>query len=294
MHSFFQAHSTPSPDDSYDQSRDRPEVRFARDAVERLWEANHEFLDPALPLHARACFDQRVWELVLADFLRRRGVSLQTWEERGRSRDAEGPDLVATDGTYFEATIATGGSGPDGVPEFELAEHVAPQEKILLRLTNAFCTKLSQRNRWISDGHIDPSRPFVIAINSPDVPRASSRVEISPVARALFGLGEEAFQFDLATDRHVGTSIGVKDSILKQSGRPVSTRWLLDPESSGVSAVLYNVSNAWNLWNASFLTLTVVHNPLATSPLKTSLCQEHNDQEYWMEPGRLRRKFGPG
>jgi len=262
--SFFE--SGPSPDESYLFFRDddSPRALEGRAVLEELWSRTAVFLDPNFRRQARESLLSRFWEMYLASALTRAGSPLAP----RAGRDSSGPDFrTAGDGIWIEATIATAGDGADAVPELVRGgvASAVPDAEIKLRLRAALLEKLRRHQRYVENGVVQNSEPYVVAINGAGIRGIVPEHQIPRVVRVLFPVGDQVVR--LAGPRADGIEVTYLDHIKKRSGASVSTDVFLSPEYSGISAVIYGCCDVLNHPPTPSAGLLIVHNPLAENPI---------------------------
>ncbi len=136
-----------------------------------LWEEFHDLADGNFISDFAKRPDARAWEMQLAVALRRAGFKLEA--------PKPGPDFLTYDGqnkVWIEAVIAEPGNGADLVPGAPFITVVdAPEDKIILRITNALDSKIKKLAEYIAGGIIEKSDRYVIALCAA-IPKALSKL----------------------------------------------------------------------------------------------------------------------
>jgi len=243
--------------------------RFLRPAklhVERLWRTYAHYADRHFRQDARKHFLQRYWEMYLT-------VALLDAGFKPIKLSDEGPEFfiqIAGRRFWIEAIAPGAGEGPDKVPEFPpgVAFHV-PTEQVLLRYTHALATK---REKYVSDrakGIIAPEDGYIVAINSREVPHARYGGVIPYALQAFLPFGRLTATFDLRNNKITDTYFAKRESISKLNKTEIPTTALLDPQYSGISAILHSAVDAANAPVVLGADLFVLHNPLASHRIAT-------------------------
>jgi hypothetical protein len=259
---FFMA--GPCEDLDYQSVRDLPHCTDYKRFVESLWARCHQLVDTNCRPDARKHFRQRFWELYLAVTLLEQGFEL-------RRQGDVGPEFYALVGNrrvWFEAIAPGPGDGPDHVPQPVLhkAFHV-PDEKILLRFTNALSEKRGQYTTALTKGIISAEDRYVLAINSRGIPHATLGTTLPYFIQAFLPFGPFTFTVDMNTLEKKDSYFSYRPEVSKRSGSTVSTRPFLDDEASFCSAVLHSGVDCANHPGQLGRDFSILHNPRAQCPL---------------------------
>jgi hypothetical protein len=261
-----------------------PRCQKAKIFVEELWGKAHRYLDPDALKELPVQFHQRFWEIYLAAALLDAGLNLQ------HSNGRDGPDICvkADDGSkvWVEAVTASPGQGNDAVQEAELGTvRSVPDDPIKLRLLNAFSEKTRKYKRYKEKNWIGLEDPYIIAINASQVPSARRELEIPRIVRSLLPFGFQVLHLNRETSEVTGTSYDYQGEVIKVSGAEIETTSFLNPESSGISAVIYSCADAFNYPDKISKSLLLFHNPLAINPLPLGFLRK--GYEYWVDDQHL-------
>jgi len=166
-------------DPAYVNLRDRQdrEAIPVREFVESLWCRFRGFADPHFLTEVRRDFHARFWEMYLTCAL----------QEYAAQRDAvlscpkPGPDiLLEHEGSrvWVEAVVAT--NGIPGLPDTVVEPNPdgkIPEEKLVLRYTNAIAEKYRKYHKYLRKGIIHKNDAFVIAISGTALAYQFARAE---------------------------------------------------------------------------------------------------------------------
>jgi hypothetical protein len=247
--------------------------RDARDFTESIWPRCEAYLDPEVRNDARQSFHQRWWEIYLSHVLLDSGVALVPRQSKPFAR--KGPDLLALVKNrrfWIEAVTASAGVGPDAVSESEpMLVRDVPHEGIKLRLQSAISEKLRKYSTYRTKGLLGEGEGYIVAINAAQVPSAVLERSVPRIVSVLFPIGIEVVQLDVQTGQFTDMSYQYQECVVKRSGTTVPTTTFLDESSSGISAVLYSCSDAWNRPASPGVDFVLVHNPRSLVPLPHGL-----------------------
>jgi hypothetical protein len=246
----------------------RPEPQEARALIESLWQKTAPYLEQSIPNRLRfelhACF----WEIYLAAVLLDQKLPDAPNEIR-RHRGGKGPDIqVGSVEAWFEATAATAGDGPDAVPGYSFEKCApVPDEAFKLRLTASIREKFLKHQRYLANGLVHASEPYVIAVSGGAVPHVYSEIVPPRIVGVLFPFGPEAIRFNLRTNSFGDSYFTHQAAIQKKSGVSIPTTFFEQEESRGISAVVYSTVETFNCRDTSGESLILIHNPMAAAPL---------------------------
>jgi len=204
----------------------------------------------------------------------------------------EGPEFfVEFDGhcVWFEAIAPGPGTGADKVPENTLGD--VPEERILLRFTNALDEKRKKYLQAVGKGIIQPSDRYVVAINSRGIPHGRYYGGAAPYfVQAFLPLGHPTLTINIETREAVNAYFQRREAVPKVNRSPVSTKAFLEAQSACVSAVLYSSVDCGDHSKALGYDFEVLHNPTAQYPLNSSMfawCRQffwHNEVLTQVDP----------
>ncbi len=289
---FFRAGSAPDLIYCHINESQDPQVREAKEYMERTWEAYRDYVDPRLPERALTEFHACFWEIYLAAALLRLGLPITREADRRHPKN-HGPDIqVGNVQAWIEAKAVEQGNGPDPVPDWCFGEgREVPDDEIKLRLSDALAVKLEAYRKWLEKGVVLDSQPFVIAVNAGLLPYVHAESTIPRIITVLFPFGFEAVPFDLSANKAGDRFFTYSAHIQKKSGAKVCTSYFDQEETKGISGVLYSAANAVNRPDVPGREFIFVHNPKASSPLPRGFVPI--GRECWVEGTELVIKAHP-
>ena len=276
----------------YEHVRDFDLFANHKTFVEQLWQQFCPLADPDFLEDAKTHFPERFWEMYLAYVLMERGYKLD-------KHGTYGPDFYFHSDNVtvcIEATVPGAGKGPDRVPPLSgtsdminqglepIAQEV-PEDKIILRFTNAIDEKRKKYDKYLADEIISPTDKCIIGINGGEVlPRLFDEFSLPYIVKSLFPLGKFSVTFDrdfnIVSSRHQ-----YRPKITKSSGKDVPTNPFLDENYQGITGVLYNNVDAVNDPERAGDKFIFIHNPLARNPLPRNFFKFGT--EYYVENDEL-------
>lgn len=270
------------PDPHYVGARENDELR---ERIEEMWRRYEPYCpDKHFRSHARVNFIARTWELYIGCTLLEAGFKLER-------PPAKGPDIATwVNGTrlWIEAVAPDSGSGADAVPGRDRRGrqqgsiwhgHPPREESLILRCTSALSTKRSKLAEYTSAGIVAPGDALVIALTLGGIPDSDvSSPDLPLIIKALFGIGR--FFVAVSVDGSGTIEKGFKErpEVTKQSGSTVAATFFHEPESRGISGVLYTNRAIWSAPRHLGSDLIFVHNPEAVVALPVGVfpfAEEH-------------------
>ena len=266
----------------------RAEPQEARALIESLWRKTANYLEDGIPNRLRFELHSCFWEMYLAAVLLDQKLPVAANDIR-RHQGGKGPDIqVGSVEAWFEATAATAGEGPDAVPGYSFEGFApVPDEPFKLRLTAAVQEKFRKFQHYINKGLVSESEPFVIAVNGGGVPHVYQESFPPRIVCVLFpfGAGGDTLR---PSDKHVWRELfHVPRRGQEKERRSIPATFFEQEASHGISTVLYSTAEAFNCGGVLGYDLTLVHNPLATSPLPRGLIRVGH--EWWRDGDHLVR-----
>jgi len=260
----------------------------ARTFTNNLWERTSDYLDKDLQTNARSQFHNSFWEMYLVATLLEYDFPVVTRENRRSTKKIGSPDVqVGNVIAWFEAITVSAGSNLDEVSELNPKSKVAkdvPQDKIKMRLTHAIQCKNKTHQTYIRNEVVKEGEPFIIALNASQIPHTLIELSIPWIVKALFGIGHEVLQFDRNTKEVEDQYHNYQGFAKKENGTQIPMNFFEEPDSRGISAILYSTANvfAYRKLGSDFV---VVHNPQATAPIRKGFLKVGT--EYWVEEDQL-------
>lgn len=252
----------------YRNIRDLPHHEQSRTFVESLWSQYHTYADRHFLEDAKAHFTERYWEMYLGVALLNHGLQLIRFGN-------EGPEFYFVHNhrkIWVEAVAPGPGTTSDRVPEIRYGDvSRVPTEKILLRFTNALDEKRRKYLTALSKGIIHQSDLYLLAMNSRRIPHAPFGNTMPFFVQALLPFGNLAVVIDTNTGEISDTFFQSRESVIKASGAPVSTKAFLDSQFGFVSAVLHSAVDCVNHPQLLGGDFSVLHNPLASHSLDRTM-----------------------
>jgi hypothetical protein len=258
---------TPSPE--YLALRDYPHYASMKLRAQEFWAIFEPFADSQFRAEFALHMHPRFWEMYLGAWLASNSAGLVP------RRTAQGPDFhIVRNGQdiWVEATAPDDGSGADAVPSiYGRGYDPVPQEKMVLRFTNAIAEKLVKHTHYTSEGIIGPNDPFVIAINGGGIPMTLFDEPMPAIIKSVYPFGQYSITFRADTLETLQQGFHRRNEVAKKSGSTVPTTLFLDAASKGVSGVLYSTATLWDLPPIPGHEFLYIHNLVATSPLEPNL-----------------------
>jgi hypothetical protein len=260
-------------DRAYVNLRDRQEEQIitAREFVESLWDRFRGLADPHFLTEVRRDFHARFWEMYLTralyEYAAQRGAVL--------SCPKPGPDILLKhegNRVWVEAVVATNGipGRPDTVVEPNPdGSGKIPEEKLVLRYTNAISEKYRKYRGYLRDGIIHKNEAFVIAINGAALSYKWTQAERDAprFLKAVYPLGAYQLLLDRRTGEIVGQQNEPRFSIVKASGANVATMPFLERRSRGISAILGSFADPMYHRTPLGSDFELAHNPMSRAPI---------------------------
>jgi len=276
-------------DEIYNAIREEinPRCKRAKVFIESLWKKVNPFLDSDFSSKLPNEFHQRLWELYMAASVLESGLQLVPRDSR---RNNAGPDIcIKTEHNkriWIEVVTASAGNGADAVQGTEtgIARDV-PDDQIKLRLLNSFDEKYRKYKQYLKDRTVEVGEAYIIALNAARIPSANLEREIPRIVRALLPFGYQILHFDTSSFKIVDSTYGYQGAVEKLSGTKITTTSFLNPDYSGISAVIYSCVDVFNYPSELSSSLLLFRNPLSNL-LPLGLLKK--GVEYWVE-GTVKR-----
>jgi hypothetical protein len=235
-----------------------------RAKFEKLYAKYAPYTDSHFLQEAKKNFHQRTWEMYIACVLLENGLSIT-------SKD-EGPDIkmvLASHTIWIECVAPNKGTGNDRVPDLVDGLQDVPEEKMLLRITNALKDKFETYQEYLDKNIVGQNDIFIIAVNRSQLEHFDS---IKPlILKCLFGLGYLTLPTRLGDRKPGNTYYSRRGDLKKQGGSLVSMRFFEDRQHEGISATIYSSQDILNHPDELGDDCMIVHNPMAKNPLSESI-----------------------
>ena len=203
---------------------------------------------------------------------------------------------------WVDVTTAT--DGADGHPNSLASQELGvvqsyPEDKVILRLSNAFTSKAAKIKADIKKNLIQDDQPIIICISGGGMKEGFPMYAVGgypQIIKALLPVGDLVLWMDVNTRKIKSREYKYRQNVKKISiaGEAlIDTEFFLYEEYSYISAVVYSYANAGNpinrnKWGCDFFT---VHNPKARNPLPAGFikcgqeyCVTTSMESFTMEP----------
>jgi hypothetical protein len=243
----------------------------AREFLETHWVWYERFSDKDFSKKRKTRFHDRFWEMYLACTLHEFGKDL-------KEKSSEmGPDICVLQEDsksyiWVEAITATPGQGPDKVPPIVSDRDVTwfsvPEEQVVLRYTFSLDEKFKKYRRYVKDGIVALTEPYIIAVNGSKVPYAwDTGDEIPYIIQAVLPFGPQTLSKIWENPDELTIGYSYRPEIIKQSKSGVSTDIFQRKEYEGISGVIFSRADILNIHRKMGSDLIFIHNPLALNPV---------------------------
>jgi hypothetical protein len=283
MNYFFSDILPKNAEPAYTIIRDEPKYSDDKKFIEEMWLHYKQYADAHFLSQAKIDFNQRIWEMYLACSLLFQGLSID-------SKD-EGPDILIDTGElkiWIEAVAPKPGEGEDAVSKQEFGRlRQVPDEQIKLRYRSAIEEKYNKKYKnYLNSKIVEPEDCYIIAINGSSIPSAKRELEIPRIIRSILPFGNKSILIDTESGQPIDQFYQYQDRLLKKSGSSVSTDIFLQPEYSGISAILFSCIDAVNRPNKLGDDFVLLHNPIAARQLPRGFIKL--GREYWVDGSELK------
>jgi hypothetical protein len=266
----------------YAFNRDSKTRADVREYCEGLWKRYEPLnADPHFLSDAKQNFHARTWEMILTCALLDQGLPVTR-------PPSDGPDIkvAAHDGhptVWIEAVTVQLGTGQDHAGRIEyqqVGQHgvlfQTQPSKTVLRYTSAIDSKRKQLEDFRGRGIVAHNDCYVIAINGALLDDYTSDAQIPEILRAVYPIGDASMQHTMGhgpVRREYGRYH--RDRIAKASGTEIRTDAFVSKSASqnssadftGVSALLYSRTTAWNPQPCCRDFMLTIHNMDTAIPL---------------------------
>lgn len=281
-----------------------------RARIKRLWLYFQPYADTNFAREFASHFHERYWEMCLAYVFLRRRMHLR------RRSTIGGPDLVVDSeiGTiWIEATAPGPGTTDDSVPqptpidlellldardpdellqdtEGEEEAVLAPEDAIILRYRTALEEKLGKYVKYLEQGIVSRTEPYIVAINGAAIhPFFGDGAIIPTIAKAVLGLGHLRLVFRQELNGEPIKYIERRKAVRKKSGGEVRLDIFYNENYRGISGVLFSRCDVMTRLRQLGHDFMFVHNPGAINPLPHGWLAIGG--ECWMDRGRLHVRY---
>jgi hypothetical protein len=251
----------------------------AKNFTERLWDTFRAHADEHFLTEVRTDFNSRFWEMYLTCAI------LNGAPTRGYcvTCPKPGPDIcVEFDGRriWVEAIAATNGKpgNPDTLVE-PTPDRVIPEDKIVLRYTNAILEKYRKYTGYVQSGIVDKADAYIIAINKSRLAFrwAQAEVDLPRFLKAVYPIGQLEFVIDRQDPRNNRMQNRTRFTIRKANNQEVPVQTFIDPSWSGLSAVICSDADASSSKAPLGYDFEIAYNPLAQNQVPLGImptCRE--------------------
>jgi hypothetical protein len=199
----------------YLHSDESPDACAGRLFAEHLWSQYFPYADKHFLVEIRHDFHARFWEMYLTCAL------LENAPAHGYSiacPKPTGPDIVLSlngHRVWIEAVTVTNGDPekPDSVIEPNPdPKSTFPEQKIILRYTNAITKKHKQYLKYRENGIVADGDAYIVAVNDFPLSYQWADAEMPRVLKAVFPIGALEFLFDKETSKIITVRRGDADT----------------------------------------------------------------------------------
>ena len=178
--------------------RDEPRNAQMKKLAQEMWQKFATWADPNFPEQFSQHVHPRFWEMYLGVCLLENNFQLVP------KKSSDGPDyhiLLNGKNLWIEATAPEAGSGNDAVPSiFEHDKfHPVPEDKIILRFTNAIAEKLKKREEYLKKRIIDANDAYVIALNGVGIQMTLFEGPMPAIIKSVYPAGDYSVTIDVNT-----------------------------------------------------------------------------------------------
>lgn len=246
---------------------------LARKHVEELYMETAKILDKKFVEQCKHDFNSCYAEMYIASTLK-----IRCGHKLTHPSDA-GPDFFIPNlNSWIEVISLTEGEkgNPNSIPKAVPGQVSAyPEDKVILRMCNAFDIKSKKMAQDINKGIISPDQPIVLCISGGGL---DERFPMHPeggypqIVKALLPVGDLTLWINRDTSEITSKEYEYRDGIKKTTNNgelTIETEAFLSDNHKHVSAVIYSWANAGNpitrqKWGSDFY---IIHNPKATNPM---------------------------
>lgn len=272
-------------DSSYKTVRDYHNAAVAKGRIEHFWMLYAPFADRQCRNDAKAHFHQRTWEIYLGAIPRMHGFELHKIGD-------EGPEFYVEIGgmkVWLEAIAPGPGEldKADSVPPLQFGRLIAqdvPEEKIILRFTQALKEKLTKYETARRKGIISAKDGYIVAINGWAATNFRGEEFLPHIIKAVLAVGPLTVMF---SQKRVESFYQRRLDVKKENLSSVPTKAFLSPEYVGISGLLYSSTDIVNVREPFGSEIFFLHNPLAKNPIPAGTFRFQCEYRYSLETEQL-------
>jgi type I restriction enzyme S subunit len=242
-----------------------PAMLEAKELFLTMWKKYSKYADKHFHKEIRRDFNARFWEMDLTCTLLEKKFEIYC--------PKPGPDIKIQNNIWVEAVCPTPGSfsNSNRVPEIQygIAQEVE-SDLIKSRFISSIKSKHDAYLKYITNRTINLNDPYIIAVNGCQIPGSNAEFNIPIIARAVLSIGSDYVTFDRLTGNIIDRGLKHQDSIKKNNGALISQDTFLNPDYSGISAILYSNVSLCNRTSKLGQDYLLIHNPIAKNPLPES------------------------
>ena len=239
-----------------------PMMIRARQLCLDMWNIYEPYADEHFRTEFARDFGARFWEMDLACTLLGFGKGIEC--------PKPGPDIKVDSSVWIEAISPTQGheGSRDRVPDIVTGTTMrVNKDPIILRYTASIEEKHRKYLGYIEKGIIKKDEPYIIALNSSQIPGADLELPMPRIVSALLSIGSQYVEFDRESGDVVGDGYHHQEAVKKSNGADVPIDMFHNPDYCGISAILYSNSDCFNRAEKNGSGYIIVHNPRALNPI---------------------------
>lgn len=266
MNDLFES-SFPEPSPEFIALKDEPRNAKMKNLVQEMWKVFFPWADPNFPQEFSKNLHPRFWEMYLGTRLLERNFKLVP------KKSSFGPDfqiLLEGKSVWIEAIAPEDGTGKDAVPSIDELNGInpIPEDKIILRFTNAISTKIKKREDYIEKGVISADDAFIIALNGRGINMTLFEGPMPAIVKSVYPVGDYSVTIDVNTLQTVREGYKVRHEITKASGSSILTNIFLNKAYSGITGILYSNAALWDMPTTPGCEFLYIDNSVADTHLE--------------------------
>ena len=180
----------------------------------------------------------------------------------------------------------------DSVPPLHFDPIIAqdvPEEKIILRFTQALKEKLTKYETARQKGIISDKDGYIVAINGWAATNFRGDGSLPHIIEAVLAVGPLTVMFSQDRDDPVESFYQRRLDVKKQNLSSVPTKAFLSPDYVGISGLLYSSRDIVNVREPFGSDIFFLHNPLAKNPIPGGTFRFQCEYRYSLETEQLNR-----